>query len=68
MVVESTAEEEEEEEEEMTVDMFENSSIKVRTCSLCVPGGWVGEKSWVEVESLCDPSVSWKHSLVLGCS
>ncbi|XP_075380664.1 membralin isoform X2 [Mycteria americana] len=28
MVVESTAEEEEEEEEEMTVDMFENSSIK----------------------------------------
>lgn len=32
MVVESTAEEEEEEEEEMTVDMFENSSIKVKTC------------------------------------
>ncbi|NXX79041.1 MBRL protein, partial [Urocolius indicus] len=28
MVVESTAEEEEEEEEEMTVDMFENSSVK----------------------------------------
>ncbi|XP_056193285.1 membralin isoform X2 [Falco biarmicus] len=28
MVIESTAEEEEEEEEEMTVDMFENSSIK----------------------------------------
>lgn len=35
MVVESTAEEEEEEEEEMTVDMFENSSIKVKTRSLC---------------------------------
>ncbi|NXN47867.1 MBRL protein, partial [Rhinoptilus africanus] len=28
MIIESTAEEEEEEEEEMTVDMFENSSIK----------------------------------------
>lgn len=37
MVVESTTEEEEEEEEEMTVDMFENSSIKVRT--RCLYGG-----------------------------
>lgn len=33
MVVESTAEEEEEEEEEMTVDMFENSSVKVKARS-----------------------------------
>lgn len=43
MVVESTAEEEEEEEEEMTVDMFENSSIKVRMHFLCMLE-WRGEK------------------------
>lgn len=35
MVAEPTAEEEE---EEMTVDMFENSSIKVKTRSLCARG------------------------------
>lgn len=63
MVVESTTEEEEEEEEEMTVDMFENSSIKVRMCSLCTLG-----RSWLKVKSLCDPLVSWKQSLFLGCS
>lgn len=38
MVAEPAAEEEEEEEEEMTVDMFENSSIKVKARSLCTRG------------------------------
>lgn len=38
MVAEPAAEEEEEEEEEMTVDMFENSSIKVKARSLCTQG------------------------------
>lgn len=47
MVVESTTEEEEEEEEEMTVDMFENSSIKVRMRSPLERGAWV--MGWEEV-------------------
>lgn len=65
MVVEPTAEEEEEEEEEMSVDMFENSSIKVKMCSLCARGGECGfglkefDAYAVNVLwSLCVPSVT----------